>query len=229
MHPHAPRSHRARTLACAAVAAPVLLLTGCSSGGGPDQQATDGPSPTASAGAEAVKFEKLPDPCGTVGEKTVEDLVPGARSTKGKGLTSSDTNSYGACLWSGGHGKNDADYRALTVSLKRYDSDASLGSGDEQAERYFGQEVEASGRAEDGKAPSAQPVEGVGTRASGIAWTTEKEDEEYRVHRVVVLVDNVVATVDHEGAGFGDADLPGAADLKKDAEKAAKEVVSALG
>lgn len=90
MHRITPRL--ARRAACAAVAVPVLLVAGCSSDSG--EQPSSGPSPSASADKakpESVTYKELPDPCKTVSEKTVEDVVPGTDDTSGKNLASSDT------------------------------------------------------------------------------------------------------------------------------------------
>ncbi|MGW7351876.1 DUF3558 family protein [Streptomyces sp. NPDC054784] len=221
----------ARKIACAAVAVPVLLLAGCSSddsggdeGGGDESKA---PTPSKSASAAPVKFKQLPDPCKTLPKGTVEDVVPGA-DDKGKNLASTDTESYGSCLWSGGSGKNDADYRALTVSLKRYESGASLGSGDTQAGRFLKQEAGAVSGDEDNKKAKESPVSGIGQEGVSIGYETKKKDQEYRVNRTVVRTYNVVVTVDYEGTGFEGADLPSADELKKSGEKIAREAVSAV-
>lgn len=228
MHRITPRL--ARRAACAAVAVPVLLVAGCSSDSGGEEPA--GPSPSASATAspskKSVAYSQLPDPCKTLSEKTVEDVVPGTEDASGKNLASSDTDSYGACLWSGGSGDIDAEYRALTVSLKRYDSDASLGSGDKQAQRYFAQEAEGVKSDEANKDPKDGEVSGIGQEAVSITYETEKKDNTYRAARVIVRDHNVVVTVDYEGTGFEDADPPSRDEVRKNAEKVAKEAAAAI-
>jgi len=229
MHRITPRL--ARRAACAAVAVPMLLVAGCSSDSGEPE--SNGPSSSASASAGKEKpapaaYKNLPDPCKTVSEKTVEDVVPGTDDKTGKNLASSDTDSYGACLWSGGSGDIDAEYRALTVSLKRYDSDASLGSGDEQAERFFQQEIEAVKSDESHEKPEESKVSGTGDEALAVTYETEKKDNSYRATRVVVRDQNVVVTVDYEGTGFEDADPPSRDEVRKNAEKVAKEAAGAI-
>lgn len=229
MHRITPRL--ARRAACAAVAVPVLLVAGCSSDSG-DPEPT-GPSSSASASTGGKKpdpaaYKSLPDPCKAVSEKTVEDVVPGTEDKSGKNLASSDTDSYGACLWSGGSGDIDADYRALTVSLKRYDTDASLGSGDEQAQRFVQQEVQAVEGDEAHKKPEQSKVSDVGDEALAVTYETEKKDNTYRATRVVVRDQNVVVTVDYEGTGFEDADPPSRDEVRKNAEKVAKEASGAI-
>jgi hypothetical protein len=228
MHRITPRL--ARRAACAAVALPVLLVAGCSSDSGGEEPSSPSASSSASgSGAEqTAAYKKLPDPCKTVAEKTIEDVVPGTDDKSGENLTSSDTDSYGACLWSGASGDIDAEYRALTVSLKRYDSDASLGTGKEQAERYFQQEVESAKTAETHNKPEEKKVSGVGQAAVAVTYETEKKDNSYRATRLVVRDENVVVSVDYEGTGFEDADPPSRDEVRKNAEKVAKEAAGAI-
>lgn len=229
MHRITPRL-AARRLACAAVAVPALFaVAGCIPESGGEEKESPSGSPSSPASLAPVKFEKLPDPCKTLSGDTVKNVVPGASDANGKNLTSSDTNSYGSCLWSGGSGENDAEYRSLTVSLKRYESDGSLGSGDKQAERFFTQEAEAVRSDGANKGTKESPVDGTGGRAVVLTYETEKKKQDYRVSRVIVLHHNVVITVDHEGTGFEGAKLPGADEIRKNAEKAAKEAAKALG
>lgn len=219
----------ARRAACAAVAVPVLLVAGCSADSGEEKSPGTSPSATTdSAKPEKVTYAKLPDPCKTLSKKTVKDVVPGADDTSGKNLTSSDTESYGACLWSGGSGDLDAKYRALTVSLKRYDSDPSLGSGAERATRYFQQETEGAKSDKAHKDPKESTLSGLGQQALAVTYETEKKDNTYRATRVVVRDHNVVVTVDYEGTGFEDADPPSRDEVRKKAEKVAKEAAAAI-
>jgi hypothetical protein len=218
-----------RTLACAAV--PMLLAAGCSSDSGGDDSAK--PSPSASTASPTpspapVRFTTLPDPCKTLSKGTIGDVVPEAEKD-GKNLGSKDADGYGTCLWSG---LDDYQYRALTVSLKRFDSDLTLGSGDERAAEYAGQQVAAVSQDEENKKVKDAPLDGVGDQATSIAFETEKKDgkktEEYREQRVVAITGNVVVTVDYEGAGFETGRTPSAGDIREGAEKAAKEAVKAV-
>lgn len=228
MHRIDPRL--ARKLACAAVAVPVLVLAGCTSDdsgeGGDDSESS--PSPSESASMAPVKFKQLPDPCKTMSKGTVEDVVPNAQSEKGKNLASTDTKSYGSCLWSGGSGKNNSEYRSLTISLKRYDSGPSLGSGDTQAQRFLKQESESVTGDKENKKAQQGKVTGIGQEAVSVGYETKKKDQDYRINRTVVRTYNVVVTVDYEGTGFEDAKLPSADELKKNAEKVARETVAAV-
>ncbi|OEV03356.1 hypothetical protein [Streptomyces oceani] len=226
MHRIDPRL--ARKLVCAAVAVPVLLAAGCSSDSEEETDDSSSPKPSKSKSLEPVKFKQLPDPCDALSKDTVKDVVPGSEKKKGKNLASDDTESYGSCLWSGGSGKNDAEYRALTVSLKRYDSGASLGSGDKQAGSFLKQEVESVTGNDDNKKIKNEQLAELGQEATAISYETKKKDQEYRVNRTIARDHNVVVTVDYEGTGFEGADLPSAKDLRKKAQKTAEEALESL-
>lgn len=227
MHENNPRL--VRMIACAAVAVPVLLVAGCSSGsddGGKDE--SESPSAKPSATTAPAKFKELPDPCKTLSKGTVKDAVPNAEPEKGKNLTSTDTQSYGSCLWSGGHGKNDANYRALTVSLKRYESDPATGSGDKQAKGFLQKEVSAVTSDKENKSPTDEQVPGIGQEAVSVGYEVTKKKQDYRVNRTFARNYNVVVTVDYEGTGFEGAKPPSADDLRKNAAKVAKEALTAV-
>jgi hypothetical protein len=233
MHRNAPRL--ARTLACAAVAVPVLLASaGCSSS--PDSSGDKDSSAAASASpsVKPAKISGLPDPCKTVRQKTIDDAVPDADPENGRKLPSSDAEAYGSCFWHGAHGKLNGDYRSLTVSLKRYDSAAALGTGAEQAERYYTQQVKSvtGDKGNDGLKQSE--LKGLGQQAVSLTYTTvkktgEKDDgQKFRAARIVARTDNAVVLVDYEGTGFEGADTPSADEVRKNAQKVAGEVVAAV-
>lgn len=218
----------------AGAAAPVLLVAGCSFGS--DSGGSDGdPSPAAESSSEAapspepVKFSKLPDACKTISKDTVEEVVPKAKSKSGKNLGSKDVDSYGSCLW---NGLDDYDYRALTVSLRRFDSDTSIGSGDKRATEYAKQQLAKISEDKAHKGVKESAVKGVGDTATALSYEVEKKEgkssEDYREQRLVVRTGNVVLTVDYSGAGFEDAKTPKAADIRKGAEKVAKEAVKSV-
>lgn len=233
MHRNAPRL--ARTLACAAVAVPVLLASAaCSSS--PDsgsQKDSSAPSAGASASAAPSAITGLPDPCKTVKQSTIDDVVPHADPKNGKNLQSSDTEAYGSCFWHGASGKLDGDYRSLTVSLKRYDSAPALGSGDEQAGRYFSQQVKSVTGDKTNHDVKQDDVSGLGSQAASLTYTTvktsgKKDDQKYRAGRIVVRVHNAVVMVDYEGTGFEDAKMPSTDTVRKNAQKVAEDVVAAV-
>lgn len=229
-----PARRRAARLAVitAAVALPVVLAVGClpgsddsedSGGDSSSSEATNSPKPA------PVKFKSLPDPCKSIGEKTIEDLVPGVDKKSGKNLKTEDQDRYNSCLWTG---LDDYDYRALTVSLYRFDSETAAISGDKRAKEHADKQRDAISTDDDNKSIKESKVDGVGDRATSIGYNSTKKDgdksEDYREHRVVVLNGNVVLTVDYSGAGFEDAKLPSANSVRKHAEKAAKEALSAV-
>ncbi|MDB1087895.1 DUF3558 domain-containing protein [Streptomyces sp. ACA25] len=216
-----------RTLSWAVV--PVLLVAGCSSdsgGGTPegDSVAVTDPTP------EPVRFSALPEPCSTVGADTIGDVVPEAEDEDGEALDSTDLERAGTCLWSGLDGY---DFRSLTVAMRRFDSDLSIGSGDERAAEYLRQtaeEVTGDGESQDVEEAG---LEGLGDEATTISYLVVKENSEsesrdYRQQRVVIRVDNVVVTVDHTGTGFEDGEAPDAESVRENAEQVAREVVTAL-
>lgn len=233
MHRESPRyvPRVARTLACAAVALPALLVAGCSdSGSGDEKAAAPSASESASPSAAPVKYKQLPDSCKTLSKGTVKNLVPGSDNVAGKRIGTGDTSDSGTCLWSG---LQKYDYRQLTVSLKRFDSDAARGSGDAQAKEFFQRQMaEVKGNKEN-KGVKQSKLSGVGDQATVLGYNAKKKDgkgssEEYREEYVLAVKANVVVAVDYEGAGFEDAETPGSSDLNKDARKAAKEAVASV-
>jgi len=223
MHRSAPRL--ARILACATV--PVMLVAGCSSGSDDkkDAESSSRPSsPSASPSVAAAKFSKLPDVCSALSGKTIEELVPKAKTKKGKALPSGDTNTSATCLWNGLDGFK---YRSLSLSMKLFDSDAGLGTGDKRAQEYATQQAS--------KASSAQGVKNAKTEqtAIGDAATTvrseeKKDGDDYRNQTVVARTANVVVTIEYVGAGYETEKTPDAKKLMDDAKAAAKEVVETV-
>lgn len=212
-------------LACAAASA--LLITGCSSGSGGEPD--DGEPPAASPTPEPVRFTDLPNACRTVDAETVEKVVPEASDDKGEELPSENVAVTSTCLWSGLDGY---DFRSLTVTLKRFDSDLSLGSGDSRAGQYLeSQTAEITEDEANEKVKEAELAE-LGDESVSIGFTAEKKNgdssREFRQHRVVTRSANVVVTVDYAGTGFESADLPSADDVRKGAEVVASEVLAAV-
>lgn len=226
----APRTAvAARVMALATV--PVLLVAGCSgSDSGDDGSASEQrPRTTAPPEPEPVRFTTLPEPCSLLDEDTIEEVVPNADPQSGETLSSSDTSTSGACLWSG---LDDYDFRSLTVSLRRFESDPAIGSGDERAEEYRTRLVEEITGDDANEDVSEEQLAETGDAATSISYRVTREDddeeEEYQQQRVVVRTGNVVVTVDYSGAGFEEADTPGARGVREAAETAAREAVSAV-
>jgi hypothetical protein len=241
-----PSRYAAATLAAAAL----LLAAGCS--GGPTSDSASGEDTTAGgagssavgadqapggaspAGPPPVRFTTLPEPCTTLDGETVSEVVPKANPRDGEELTSSDTSTSGACLWSGLEGYQ---YRSLVVSLRRFDSDTALGDGDARAADYLQQMADEITGDDANKEVDAAPLADVGDEATTIAYQitegTEREGRKrYVQQRVVVRTGNVVVTVDYSGTGYENIDeevtMPSASDIKEPAETAARAAVAAV-
>ncbi|MET8946650.1 DUF3558 domain-containing protein [Streptomyces sp. NPDC004542] len=230
-----------RLLVCAAAVPVMLVAAGCSSDSGSDEGATGsqqtaatgegGGSASASASAtvQAAAYAKLPEPCAVLSKKTLGDMVPkGAKS--GKEGTSSDTSSRASCSWSSldNNGVKGSQFRWLNVSLIRFDSDANRGSGDKQAQVYYADQVKAAQSVSGAKNAQTEPVAGTGDEASAVHYDLKKKEGSFKQQTVVARVENVVVTLDYNGAGLAGEKTPAADGLTKAAKEAAKEAVAAV-
>jgi hypothetical protein len=225
-----PPRRRAGTgtlLTCAVAVASVLLAAGCSSDSGTTSDPTQ--SPAAAPTPEPVRFSTLPNACATLDKKTIGEVVPEAGNAKGEELPSSDVDATGTCLWSGLDGY---DFRSLTVTLKRFESDLSLGSGDERAGEFVTYLAAEVTEDEANKDVAEEAVEDLGDEAVTLAYTAKKKNgdtsRKLRLQRVVTRTANVVVTVDYSGGHFDGGDLPSAKEIKKAAERVAAESVAAV-
>ncbi|WP_055570158.1 DUF3558 family protein [Streptomyces atriruber] len=243
MHRPAQRKRqlRSRLLVCAA-AVPVILVAGCSSDSGSDS-GSDGAkkdsgakaSASAKSGDKAASVEKaayakLPEPCDVLSKKTLEDLVPKAKDKSGKAGTSSDTALRGSCSWDSldNNGVDGSQFRWLRVSLMRFESDPSLGSGAKRAQDSFAKQVSDAQATKDAKGVKAEPVQGVGQQATLVRYDLKKDKDTFKQQTFVTRVENAVITVDFNGAGLAGDEAPDAGKLSKDAQKAAKEAADAV-
>ncbi|WP_306336062.1 DUF3558 family protein [Streptomyces sp. KL118A] len=243
MHRPAQRKRqlRSRLLVCAA-AVPVILVAGCSSDSGSDS-GSDGAkkdsgakaSASAKSGDKAASVEKaayakLPEPCDVLSKKTLEDLVPKAKDKSGKAGTSSDTALRGSCSWDSldNNGVDGSQFRWLRVSLMRFESDPSLGSGAKRAQDSFAKQVSDAQATKDAKSVKAEPVQGVGQQATLVRYDLKKDKDTFKQQTFVTRVENAVITVDFNGAGLAGDEAPDAGKLGKDAQKAAKEAADAV-
>lgn len=238
MHRKGPRLTRILA-ACAAV--PVILTAAaCSSdsgtGDGADTGKSDGSkssSPSGKSSGAAVQpaaFKTLPEPCKTLSGKTVKDLVSEVDDKDGTSQKSDDIASRGSCYWKGldSNGTKGSQFRWLNVSLLRYDSNATLGSGDKLAKEQLAKRV-AEAKAVDGaKNVKTETLKGVGDEATLVSYEQKKKEGDFRNQRVVARIENAVVVLDYNGAGLAGAGDPDAKDMAKDAEKAAKEAVAAV-
>jgi len=244
---HGPRGGRrpGRPLWGAAVVVPAMLIAaGCSSGssddGGGDDAAAKkpassaAPSDSSSSSASSpgtvreAAYAKLPDACAVLSKKTLEDLVP--KDVKGKAGASDDTDARGNCSWDSldNNGVKGSQFRWLNVAMLRFDSDASRGAGDKRARDYFTKQVADAQAVEGAKQTKTQPVPGTGDEATLVRYDLKKKEGAFKQQTVVTRVENVVITLDYNGAGLAGDKTPDADDLVKLAEKAAKEAVASV-
>ncbi|MFF5254727.1 DUF3558 family protein [Streptomyces leeuwenhoekii] len=224
-----------RVLVCA-VAVPVMLAAaGCSSDSGSGDEGGKAAKSTASASASPsptvrpAAYAKLPEPCEVLSEDTLGDLVPKAGKS-GKEGTSDDTSARGSCSWSSldDNGVKGSQFRWLNVSLLRFESDVARGAGDELAHEYYTKQVQDAQAAEGAQKVKTEPVAGTGDEATAVRYDLKKKDGTFKQQTVVARVENVVVTLDYNGAGLAGDKTPDADDLMKDAREAAKEAVAAV-
>jgi hypothetical protein len=226
-----------RVLVGAAVVPVMLIAAGCSSDSGSDDgagdsaktsssapSASESPSPT----VQAAVYKSLPQPCKVLGKKTLEDLVPEAKS--GKEGTSDDAATRGACSWSSldNNGVKGSQFRWLNTSLLRFDSNVARGSGGKLAQEYFETQVQDARSVSGAKNTKSEPVAGVGDEATAVRYDLKKKEGSFKQVTVVARVENVVVTVDYNGAGFAGDKTPSSDTLNKLEQKAAKEAVASV-
>ncbi|GAA3495997.1 hypothetical protein GCM10019016_030980 [Streptomyces prasinosporus] len=212
----------------------VLVAAGCSSDSGSDGGEDKAASASASASASpsptvrAAAYGTLPESCKVLTKKTLKDLVPKAKS--GKEGKSDDVSTRASCSWSSldNNGVKGSQFRWLNVSLLRFESDATRGAGDELAKEYYGKQVQDAQAAEGAQKTAAEPLAGTGDEATAVRYELDKKEGTFKQQTVVARVENVVVTLDYNGAGLAGDKTPDVNDLMKDAKKAAKEAVAAV-
>ncbi|MGW2208596.1 DUF3558 domain-containing protein [Streptomyces sp. NPDC001781] len=237
-----PRATRlSRALVCAAAVPAVLITAACSSDSG-DAPGKAGTSAKPSAGGgsgrpsakpsptvQASVFRKLPEPCEVLPEKTLGDLVPEA-DTDGRKGSGDDAANRTSCSWTSldNNGVKGSQFRWLNVSLLRFDSDTSRGSGNDQAHTYYSRQVQDAKAASGAKNTRTEALGGTGDEATAVHYDLKKKEGAFKQQTVVARVENVVITLDYNGAGLAGDKTPDADDLTADAKKAAKEAVAAV-
>lgn len=228
-------------LLAAAVAVPVMLMAaGCSSDSGSGDDAKDagasigagsGTDSAASAAptVQAAAYKTLPEACAVVSKKTLTELVPKG-AAKGKEGTSSDTAARASCSWSSlaNNGVKGSQFRWLNVSLLRFESDTTTGDGESQAKTYYAKQVKDAQAVSGAKNVKSAPAAATGDEATSVRYDLKKSEGAFKQQTVVVRVENVVLTLDYNGAGLAGDKAPSAETLTKSAEKAAKEAVAAV-
>ncbi|MET7810165.1 DUF3558 family protein [Streptomyces sp. NPDC005395] len=232
----AKRAKRLTRVLVGAAAVPVMLVAaGCSSdsgsGDGKDKAAEESAaskSASQSPTVQAAAFRKLPEPCSVVTKKTLDDLVP--KGDSGKEGSSNDTAVRASCSWDSldDNGVKGSQFRWLSVSMLRFESDVTRGEGDKLAHDYYQKQLKDAQGVEGAKSVKTAPVSGTGDEASMVRYDLKKKEGTFKQQTVVARVENVVITLDYNGAGLAGDKTPDADDLAKDAQKAAKEAVAAV-
>ncbi|MEG8279978.1 DUF3558 family protein [Streptomyces sp. AHA2] len=231
------RAKRLNRVLVGAAAVPVMLVAaGCSSdsGSGDSADKTAGAGASASASAspsptvQAAAYGRLPEACKVLSKKTLENLVPKAKS--GKEGNSDDISTRASCSWDSldNNGVKGSQFRWLNVSMLRFESDAARGSADKLAQEYYAKQVQDAQAVEGAKAAASEPVTGTGDQATAVHYDLKKKEGTFKQQTVVARVENVVVTVDYNGAGLAGDKTPSGKDLLKDAKKAAAEAVAAV-
>ncbi|MFE5730723.1 DUF3558 domain-containing protein [Streptomyces sp. NPDC056528] len=227
-----------RILACAAV--PVMLVVaGCSSDSGDSGKsearekasASATPSPVQTTKTvEPAKFAKLPQVCRSVSAKTTASLVPKAKTKDGTPGVSSDLSSRGGCSWNGleDKGVKGSQYRWLDVSVYRYESDVSLGSGQERARENLAKEVAKIEGTAGAKKLRTTVATGIGDEAKAVTYQESKTGEDFVYTSVVARTGNVLVLLSYNGAGYAGAPTPSEKTITDGAVRAAKEAVASV-
>ncbi|MEU3606502.1 DUF3558 domain-containing protein [Streptomyces sp. NPDC035033] len=238
------RSAPRLTRILAAAAVPVMLVVaGCSSDSGSGGEGSGGTAPgkaSASASASATpsptptvepaKFSELPSACKAIAAKTTGSLVPKAKSPKGTAAASTDLSQRGGCSWNGleDKGVKGSQYRWLDVSFYRYDSEVSLGSGQERARENFVKELGKVQATTGAKKMNTVAAAGIGDEAKTVTYTVKKTGEDFVYASVVARTGNVLVLLSYNGAGYAGAPTPETKKIVEGATKAAKEAVAAV-
>ncbi|NUP43208.1 MAG: DUF3558 domain-containing protein [Streptomyces sp.] len=230
---------RVGRVAVCALALPVMVFAAaCSSDsgsgdGGSKNAGGDSSSSASGASAsptvQAAAYRKLPGSCTVLSKKTLTSLVPkGAKS--GKEGTSDDTATRASCSWNSldNNGVKGSQFRWLNVSLLRFDSDSQRGAGNQLAHAYYEKQVKDAQGVEGAKKTTSQPVAGTGDEATLVRYDLKKKEGAFKQQTIVTRVENVVITLDYNGAGLAGEKTPDAGALTKAAEQAAKEAVASV-
>ncbi|WAZ23297.1 DUF3558 family protein [Streptomyces cinnabarinus] len=229
------RTKRLSRVLLGAATVPVMLIAaGCSSDSGSDSasknsaaetSASASPSPT----VQAAAYDKLPEACDVLSGDTLGDLVPKAGKS-GKEGASNDTATRASCSWSSldNNGVDGSQFRWLNVSLLRFESDVTRGSGDKLAQEYYAKQVKDVQAVEGAKNVKSEPVTGTGDEATAVRYDLKKKEGSFKQQTIVARVENVVITLDYNGAGLAGEKTPSADTLTKLAKQATKEAVTAV-
>ncbi|WP_405587026.1 DUF3558 domain-containing protein [Streptomyces sp. NBC_01092] len=158
----------------ALLAALLAGCTGSSDSGGTADDSNPGDSGTAAAPAEPGRYRTLPEPCGVVGEDTLDSLLPGIqeltdadqqeKAYEGTPTLTYDTDRKVGCRWKV-ESADATDH--LTVDFERVVSYDTAVSDDSEAEELFATRQEAADLPEptssDGDTEGTEGTEGSAT------------------------------------------------------------------
>ncbi|MBU6535857.1 DUF3558 domain-containing protein [Streptomyces mayonensis] len=165
------------------------LLAGCTGGSGDGATADDSnpgqPGVTTEA-AEPGKYRTLPEPCGAVGDKTLDSLLPGIeeitdeeqreKAYAGEPTLAYDTDRKVGCRWK----VDSADATDhLFVDFERVVSYDSSVSDDDQAEQLFAKQVEAADLPEPVTSePESEPASASGSESGSETGSASESGSE---------------------------------------------------
>ncbi|MDV9170311.1 DUF3558 domain-containing protein [Streptomyces sp. W16] len=171
----------------------VALLAGCTSGsgsGGTTDDANPGDAGTATAAAQPGKYRTLPEPCGAVGQSTLDSLLPGIKQITdadqreaayaGTATLTFDTDRKVGCRWKV-ESTDATDH--LLVDFERVVSYDNAVSDDSEAKSIFTTkevaadlpEPAASTTASDSATPSTSTSASAGTTPSSSASASSSD------------------------------------------------------
>ncbi|MFD9033759.1 DUF3558 domain-containing protein [Streptomyces sp. NPDC059567] len=166
----------------ALAAALALGLTGCSSGGGTGVDAVDSKAGPAAAPAPPGRYRTLFEPCGSVPQATLRDLLPGAaqlpekdrdQAYRGTAAVTYDTDRRVGCSWKAD--TPDASHR-LRLDIERVVSYDSAVSDDDRAQEVFSGKQIAADLPEPPKATQAPQTPASPTGSAGATAATTPTD-----------------------------------------------------
>jgi len=199
-------------LACAGWAmssSPASPEDSAAPGDGTTQQTRAGTDDPSASPAVTKAYAAAPAPCGSVSEKTVTSLVPGAK-TAGKEIPSTDAKIRRTCSWNALKG---FDYRWLDVSFEIMDTE------DAAVKSYKARTGEKSG---------GGAVPGLGDEAYSVVNLTTEDKQQTREGVVFARSANALVVVTYNGSDFETKKAPDTSTINTGAIKAAKEAMAAL-
>ncbi|MFF7733997.1 MULTISPECIES: hypothetical protein [unclassified Streptomyces] len=178
----------------------------------PAEAKTENRSASASAPSTSTApkaYAAAPAPCGSIAKKTIQSLVPGAK-TAGKEIPSTDAELRRTCSWNALKGY---DYRWLDVSFEVMESD-------DAARKSYETHL--------GKKSGGGAVPGLGDSAYSVVTLTTEDKQQTREGVVIARASNALVTITYNGSDFESKKAPSTDTINKGAIKAAKEAVAAL-